>query len=179
MRIIHDKLEFLPADGILIHHLEEAFKITPNHIRALQDLYRPYFIQIDATEVFAEEQVLDFALGGLVDIQPLVIEEFDIDHPLIVWRDLHMHPTDSISGTNKVACNRDGNLIDILDVHACRWYARHNATFNHTRCPVVSITVNSNGRTFRKNRRVCRPKLGCKLWSDVNIDQPGDTKPAE
>ena len=44
-------------------------------------------VQVDAPEVLAEEGVLDLALGVLVQVHALGIEELDLDDAVVEWRD--------------------------------------------------------------------------------------------
>src|SRR5207237_2854920 len=44
-----------------------------------------YLVQVDAAEVLSEEEALDLALGGLIQVQPALVEELYVNYTLIEW----------------------------------------------------------------------------------------------
>src|SRR5579871_131154 len=76
MSIIDDDAIATLFGGFSIDDTEKAFPV------ALDDLWRVLddadVIEVDAAEILAEEKVFDLAFGGLIDVQAMLIEEFDV-----------------------------------------------------------------------------------------------------
>src|SRR5215472_10827717 len=133
MSIVYDELEFASANHIVVHYLVETCDITPRHIFVTQDVNSTDIIKIDATKIFTEKEILYFTLGYLINVQTIVIKNFDINHTLVKWRDSYMNPTNSFAIANNIAHHWEWNLINIINVDSGRRKARINSPLDHTR----------------------------------------------
>ena len=94
-------------------------------------------------------EALDLALGGLGQVEPLVVEEPD-DHRLGVVRD--QPDGDARPGSpspDLVAGDRDGGHLEVVDVHAGRVAADHDGPLEHRAARLVSretVTVAPRSR---------------------------------
>lgn len=143
MRIVNDELKFPLAHNIVINRFVIPFEIMIDDIGIAQDINGTYLIKVDTAEVFAEEEVLDLSLSRLVNIQAVLVEDLNLNSTLVKGRDADMDTTNGIGCPNKVACNRQRNLIDIMHIDTRRRQACVDPTFNHPR-RAIDIPVQAN-----------------------------------
>src|SRR5207245_9106571 len=108
--IIEHQLEFPLAHVCMIDYLPKAIKVTIEYVGILQDVNRAQVVQVDAAEIFTEVQVFNLTLGRLIDVQPVLIKELDVDDAPVMGREAHMHPPNCLSRADKVACTGQWHL---------------------------------------------------------------------
>src|SRR5579884_991178 len=106
-------MELARTDNVMINYFVEALKVAIKHVRVAEHINSTNVIEVDASIIFAEEEILDFPLSGLINIKTVLIENSDINNALIKGRDTDMNAAHCIGITNKVAGHRYRNLIDI------------------------------------------------------------------
>src|SRR5579862_1559579 len=117
MSIIYNQMELTLANNLPVDDLIEALHITTTHIRITEYSNHTNIVQVHTAEILAEEKILNLTLSRLIDIQTILIEDFDIHHALIIRRNPHMYATDGLRVADKVARHRDRYLIDVVNVH--------------------------------------------------------------
>ena len=68
------------ADAVRVHRFEDVIDVAGNRLAVLNVAH---LVESRAAEVLAKEQVLELALGALVDLQAVGVEEPDVGAALI------------------------------------------------------------------------------------------------
>ena len=173
MSIVYDELEFALPNHLVINHFIKTRHITPKHITVTQDVNSSNLIKVDTTKIFTEIEILYLPFSCLVDVQAIVIKNFDINNTLIKRRDTYMHTAHRLTIANNIAHHRQRNLIDIINIDTRRRQTSINTALNHTR-RAVCVTIERYYRAFGENTAVGSTQFRRKLWRQIHIHQTSD-----
>src|ERR1700730_11556111 len=118
LRVINHQLEATLAHRLVVNHTIETLQVLPHYIAIAEHVDCADLVYIDTAKILAKEEILNFALYRLIDIETVLIKYLDIDHALIVGRYPHMDTTDSVGLAYIVTLHRKRNLVDIMHINA-------------------------------------------------------------
>ncbi len=145
MGVVNDHVEAGPPDGLDVYRLEEVPHVRVGYVLVDDDVAD--VVQVNATEVFAEEGILDAPLGGLIQIHTLGVEELDLDDAVVEGRDAHVDAASRAGMPGDVAGHRDRHGLDIEHVGARGRQAGDHRPLDHAGA-AMRIPVDRNRRTL-------------------------------
>ena len=92
-----------------------------------------HLVEGGTPEVLAEEQVLELALGPLVDLQPFAVEEADVCAALIKRRHDHLNAGVAAPVAGGELRHRGGQLVHVAHLASGADDAAHDRTLDHAR----------------------------------------------
>src|SRR5262249_31319973 len=121
--------------------------------------------------VLAVEQPLDLALGGLVDVSPVGVEEPDLDRVGVAGGQPHGDPAPRGAVPHLEPGQRHRGELDVLDVGAGEVQAADDGPLQRPRGP-ARVTAGGDGGALLERGAVCRRDADRHLGGHVDVRQP-------
>ena len=175
--VVHDDLVLRLRDLALSCDLrEEGLAVRLADARRFKDASD--VLVRHASEVLAEEDVLDLPLLRLVHVERLPIEELHVADAHVERGDAHVHAARGADAPGVEPTDRQRRLREVGDVHARAHDAAHEATLEHA-ARAVLVPVHRDRRSERQRRRVGRAEACDELRREVDVHEARDTEAAE
>ena len=169
--VVEDYLEVRPPNRVGVYGGHEAVLVVLEPVYG--KIHLAGLVHGDALEVLPEKELLYGLLVPRVEVEPLVVEELQVEELGVVRRAARVYAADLAAAARQEPADRHGGDAVVVDIHAGGEYAGHHRPVYHAGS-LVSVAAGGDNRTPLERGPVGRAELGGELRGKLYVGKSGD-----